>query len=179
MKKKILFLIIFVLGVSLSSCSFLGLNTHSYNDHDTCDNLVKELTDLLSDKDNDGLKELFAPRLSKNIPSFDEDIQDFIDYYDGEFVSLVGMVTTSERSDFDYEEKNYGMEYSVVTSTDTYNFHIFYVEKDSRNKDDIGIIYLYVLKLSEDEYPEKKYFGDINGSQDGIFVAFPHMLPEE
>lgn len=100
-------------------------------------------------------------------------------YYDGEVKSIEGRVTTGEYSDWDYEEKHHVLEYSVVTSNDTFRFFIHYVETDSRSKDNIGITSLYVLKLSEDKYPNERYCGNINGSYEGIFVAFPNMLPEE
>lgn len=38
---------------------------------------------------------------------------------------------------------------------------------------------MYVLKLSEDEFPDKIYGGSLNEVQDGIYVAYPHELPKD
>ena len=38
---------------------------------------------------------------------------------------------------------------------------------------------MYVLKLSEDEFPDKIYGGSLNEVQDGIHVAYPHELPKD
>ena len=96
----------------------------------------------------------------------------------GQCESIIGSVTTGEYSNWDYEEKHHSVTYTVVTSADTFRFRIFLSEKDSRSKDNIGITRLYVLKLSEDEYPNELYVGALV-SEDGIHVAYPHELPKD
>ena len=56
-------------------------------------------------------------------------------------------------------------------------FSAYIIEKDSRNSKNIGISYLYILKKSEDEYPDLIYFGGLY-PKDGIHVAYPHELPD-
>lgn len=53
--------------------------------------------------------------------------------------------------------KKHQLEYTIVTNEDTYRFVIYYVVKDSRANNNIGINSMYVLKLSEDEFPDKIY----------------------
>ena len=96
----------------------------------------------------------------------------------GQCESIIGSVTTGEYSNWDYEEKHHSVTYTVVTSADTFRFRIFLSEKDSRSKDNIGITRLYVLKLSEDEYPNELYVGALV-SEDGIHVAYSHELPKD
>ena len=174
MKRVLLSFIIISIIICLTGCALFS-GTNVYGDHERCDKLMEDLTSSLLQKDNEKAKKLFAPRLYSD-SMFDSNLQSLIDYYSGETQSINGGVDTGEHSDFNYEEKHHGMEYIVVTDVDTFRFSIVFIEKDTRNKNDVGIINLYVLKLSEDEYPDERYFGALI-STDGIHVAYPHELP--
>ena len=165
-------LLIFVLcGCDLSK------RTNIYGDHETCDYLMKRLTNYLTNDDFDNAKKLFAPRLYLD-DDFDNNLNSLIDYYDGETKDIRGLVDTSDYSNYDYAKKEHLLEYRIETTTDIYRFSINYVEKDTRTKKNVGITCLYVLKLSEDEYPNKRYAGALHAT-DGIHVAYPHELPED
>ena len=174
--KKLLFIILMIFTIGLTSCSIFSSNI-VYGDHEKCDKLMEDLTTYLLQKDSEKAKKLFAPRLYSD-SMFDSNLESLIDYYSGETQSINGVVDTGEYSNYDYEEKHHGMEYKVVTDVDTFRFSIVFIEKDSRTKNNVGIINLYVLRLSEDEYPDKSYFGALI-STDGIHVAYPHELPSE
>ncbi|MGM9972113.1 MAG: DUF5104 domain-containing protein [Anaeroplasmataceae bacterium] len=174
--RKILVILFMVLSISLTSC--FDLSDENYmDDHEYCDMLMENLTTYLAEEKTEELKKMFAPKLY-SISTFDEDLQALIDYYNGKCESIIGRVTTGEYSNWDYEEKHHGLEYTVITNVDTFRFRIFLYEKDSRSKDNVGITRLYVLKLSEDEYPDERYVGALI-SEDGIHVAYPHELPED
>lgn len=175
MKKLLCLLLMVFVVLGLTSCDILS-SDHIYDDHLRCDKLMEDLTSSLLQKDSDKAKELFASRLYSN-PMFDSDLQSLIEYYSGETESINGVVDTGEYSNYDYEEKHHGLEYNVVTNVDTFRFSIVYIEEDSRTKENVGIINLYVLKLSEDDYPDESYFGALQ-STDGIHVAYPHELPK-
>lgn len=87
------------------------------------------------------------------------------------------MVTTGDYANYNYQEKHHELVYSVVCEGEIFRFRILYIEKDSRNSKNIGISYLYILKKSEDEYPDLTYFGGLY-PKDGIHVAYPHELPD-
>ena len=174
--RKILVILLTVLSISLCSCNSL-FNSNHMDDHEYCDMIMKNLTTYLAEENTNELKKLFAPKLY-DISTFDDDLQNLIDYYDGQCESIIGSVTTGEYSNWDYEEKHHSVTYTVVTSADTFRFRIFLSEKDSRSKNNIGITRLYVLKLSEDEYPNELYVGALV-SEDGIHVAYPHELPKD
>ena len=177
--RKIMTVVILIFGLlSLTSCDLFSGRTISNDDHETCDRLMETLTTYVLDGDVEKTKSLFASRLYE-LETFNKDLDDLIDYIDGDFGKLGGRVTTGEYSNWDYEEKHFSLEYSVITSSDTFRFMIHYVLKDSRSVNNVGITSLYVLKISEDEFPNERYCGNINGSYDGIYVAFPHMLSEE
>lgn len=175
MKKLILYLIVFSSLLFITSCSLVK-TSDIYDDHTRCDKLMENLTSYLEKDDFDNAKALFAKRLYE-IESFDDDLNDLINYYSGETKTINGLVDTGEYSNFDYEERHHGMEYDVETSDDIFRFNIIYIEKDTRSKNNVGIISLYVLKLSEDEYPNDRYVG-ASISTDGIHVAYPHELPD-
>lgn len=169
--KKILVILLMVISISLTSCDSL-FNSNYMDDHEYCDMIMENLTTYLEKKNTEELKKMFAPKLYDS-STFDEDLKSLIDYYEGECESLMGTVTSGEYSNWDYEEKHHGIVYTVVTSVDTFRFRIFLYEKDSRSKDNVGITKLYVLKLSEDEYPNEIYGG---ASDEGIHVAYPNII---
>ena len=174
MKKLISCLIVFSLFF-ITSCSFFG-SSDIYDDHTRCDKLMENLTSYLEKDDFDNAKALFAKRLYE-IESFDDDLNDLINYYDGTASSINGRVTTGDYSNYNYQEKHHGLEYTIVTNIDIFRFSLDYVEKDSRDSKNVGIINLYILRLSEDEYPDRRYGGALI-STDGIHVAYPHELPD-
>ena len=175
MKKLILYLIVFSSLLFITSCS-LFKTSDIYDDHTRCDKLMENLTSYLEKDDFDNAKALFAKRLYE-LETFDDDLNDLINYYDGTSSSINGMVTTGDYSNYNYQEKHHGLEYTIVTNIDTFRFRIRYIEKDTRDDNNVGIVSLYVLKLSEDEYPNDRYVG-ASISIDGIHVAYPHELPD-
>jgi len=175
MKKLILYLIVFSSLFILTSCSLFKISD-IYDDHTRCDKLMENLTSYLEKDDFDNAKALFAKRLYE-LETFDDDLNDLINYYDGTAKSINGMVTTGDYSNYNYEEKHHELVYSVVCESEIFRFRILYIEKDSRNSKNIGISYLYILKKSEDEYPDLTYFGGLY-PKDGIHVAYPHELPD-
>ena len=174
MKKLISCLIVFSLFF-ITSCSFFRASD-IYDDHTRCDKLMENLTSYLEKDDFDNAKALFAKRLYE-LETFDDDLNDLINYYDGTASSIKGMVTTDDYSNYNYQEKHHELVYSVVCESEIFRFRILYIEKDSRNSKNIGISYLYILKKSEDEYPDLTYFGGLY-PKDGIHVAYPHELPD-
>ena len=175
MKKLILYLIVFSSLFILTSCSFFGASD-IYDDHTRCDKLMENLTSYLEKDDFDNAKALFAKRLYE-LETFDDDLNDLINYYDGTASSINGRVTTGDYSNYNYQEKHHGLEYTIVTNIDIFRFSLDYVEKDSRDSKNVGIINLYILRLSEDEYPNDRYVG-ASISTDGIHVAYPHELSD-
>ena len=175
MKKIMLYLIVFSSLFILTSCS-LFKTSDIYDDHTRCDKLMENLTSYLEKDDFDNAKALFAKRLYE-LETFDDDLNDLINYYDDTAKSINGMVTTGDYSNYNYEEKHHELVYSVVCEGEIFRFRILYIEKDSRNSKNIGISYLYILKKSEDEYPDLIYFGGLYPT-DGIHVAYPHELPD-
>ena len=175
MRRIFLYLIVFSSLFILTSCSFFGASD-IYDDHTRCDKLMENLTSYLEKDDVDNAKALFAKRLYE-LETFDDDLKDLINYYDGTASSINGRVTTGDYSNYNYQEKHHGLEYTIVTNIDIFRFSLDYVEKDSRDSKNVGIINLYILRLSEDEYPDRRYGGALI-STDGIHVAYPHELPD-
>ena len=175
MKKMYILLLFISFVLFMTSCGFSN-NENVYDDHIKCDNLMTDLVNKLAEKDSESVKKFFAPKLYE-IESFDDDLNNLINYYDGNAKSINGMVTTGDYANYNYQEKHHGLEYTIVTNIDTFRFRIRYIEKDTRDDNNVGIVSLYVLKLSEDEYPNDRYVG-ASISTDGIHVAYPHELPD-
>ena len=173
MKRTVSFLLLICSSLFLFSCTLFPVS-NVYSDHEKCDKLMEKLSLSLTNNDFTCAKTFFSPILY-DMDGFASDLQSLIDYFDGDVDTIKGRVDSGEYSNYDYEEKHHCLEYTIITNVDTFRFSLNYIEKDSRDKNNVGIKSLYVLKLSEDEFPDDRYTGDIE-SIDGIHVAFPHVI---
>lgn len=114
MKKLLSILIIFF--TLLTSC-FCDFDYNYMDDHDFCDLIMERLPTAFHDKNKSDAKKLFASKLY-SISSFDNDLQDLIDYYEGETESIVRNITTGEHANLDYNLKRHPLRYKVNSTID-------------------------------------------------------------
>lgn len=81
MKKMYILLLFISFVLFMTSCGFSN-NENVYDDHIKCDNLMTDLVNKLAEKDSESVKKFFAPKLYE-IESFDDDLNNLINYYDG------------------------------------------------------------------------------------------------
>ena len=83
MKKMYILLLFISFVLFMTSCGFSN-NENVYDDHIKCDNLMTDLVNKLAEKDSESVKKFFAPKLYE-IESFDDDLNNLINYYDGKY----------------------------------------------------------------------------------------------
>ena len=131
----------------------------------------EKLITAIQNKNKIAVKELFAKNKIANIENFDDAINALFTYYDGEYVSFknkgVGMFSGKDRSG---KYKYFSMSYDVTTTARVYRFGIKWYITETKDKNDVGIWFLYILKFEDDPYPQFSYGGDGLGTY-GINVG--------
>lgn len=152
--------------VALTSCivliccmfTFAGCLPWFFVDTDT-DAAKKDLEKIikcLENNDHDGVKNLFAANRISDIEDFDDDIDELLIYYDGELVSYqTDFPSTQDDIDGKLRRKWFIITADVVTTTDTYFFSMYWCEKDTSDKNNVGIWTLYIFNIKDN--PDKKY----------------------
>jgi hypothetical protein len=167
MSKALIYLL--TIGVVfLVSCNF-------ESDDEIAEDNLEKLLSAIQSEDVNRVKSLFASNISSEIESFDSSVTDLIEYYDGVVDSYTtgGLGTETDR-DSGIEKKWFNMSYDVTTTEDIYRVAIIWYVKDTSDSGNVGIWSLYILRFSEDEYPEMSYGGDGLWTN-GIHVGVPNI----
>lgn len=175
-KRKITNIAVVILSIVCmifaTSCSGLFLETDG---GDAESNMVKLLI-CLQKEDRSAIKALFAPNKIADIEDFDEDIDDLLSYYNGEYLSYGsgGVGTTTDR-DHGNVVKYYDISYDVTTTADVYRFHLIWYVKYTADVGNVGIWSLSIIRFDDDPDPESSYRGDGSWTN-GINIGKIHVL---
>ena len=176
MKRRIIKIAVIILSVVCmifaTSCFGFFFDT----DENDANKKKVELLDSLQSGDHSKIKALFAPNKIADINDFDEDIDELLSYYKGEYLSFEkgGPMTLTDKH---YGEviKYYDMSFDVTTTEDKYRFSIIWCVKCTFDKDNVGIWSLNIIRFDDDADPKASYRGD--GSQTpGINIGRIHVL---
>ena len=175
MKRKIINIAVIILSVVCmifaTSCFGFFIDT----DESDANTKKVELLDSLQSGNHSAIKKLFAPNKIADIEDFDEDIDELLGYYKGEYVSYdksgPGTITDKHYGDV---IKYYMMSFDVTTTEDKYRFGIIWYVEYTADKGNVGIWSLSVIR-AEDDPNSFSYWGD--GSQTlGINIGKIHVL---
>lgn len=152
----------------LVSCNF-------ESDSEISENNLEKLLTAIQSEDINQVKQLFAPNISTQIDDFDSSVVELLNYYDGIFDTYTtgGLGSEVDRNS-GVEKKWFNMSYDVTTTEDIYRIAIIWYVKDTSDSGNVGIWSLYILRFSEDEYPEMAYGGDGLWTN-GIHVGVPNI----
>lgn len=138
-------------------------------DQDLANGKMRLLIRCLEANDKEGFKKLCAKAQMEQSTTYESDIDDLFTYYEGVYISKVGLVSTEQDLDEFPTFKKLNISYDVTTSIGTFRFCIGWCIRDNKIPDNSGIWYLYILKSEEDDYSEKWYEGD------GTFTSGIHI----
>lgn len=137
-------------------------------DDEIADENMNKLIEYLDAKDKEEIKKLFAPNIVAQIDKFDESVEELLEYYQGDFISLDRhAVGTTDSKDGNHVRKELDMSFDVLTTENKYRIGILWQVKDTLDKDNIGITSLYILEFNKDPYPNYVYR---SGGEIGINV---------
>ncbi|MDE7454416.1 MAG: DUF5104 domain-containing protein [Clostridia bacterium] len=148
-------LLFVIVAVSLCGCIWSKTNAEAAKDN------LEQLISCLEDNDHNRVKALFAPSRISNIEDFDRDIDELLDYFDGEFVShdFRGPATFDD-IDNGIKKKWFIISANITTSKGEFWVAMYWCDLDTENKDNVGIWSLYIFNHEDNPsndfsfYPE-------------------------
>ena len=151
MIKKIKFIILIVVIISLSSCTFLGERLPDDTGKKS-DARLEQIIKIINKKDKEAMKNIFSENALNEAIDIDERIIYLFDFIDGEIISWGKHIgaSSSESVNHGKREKSSMAWYNV--DTDNQQFLIAFIEWliDTENPENVGVYMLYVIK-SEDK----------------------------
>ena len=155
MKKYLIIILICLIGISSSGCAVTQVLENKADNQKHAEEVSKKLIRYINEKDVDGIEQLFN-QYSRNEKKLRKDIEDFLDYIDGEIeeynFNYRGDVSSSIRNgNWTKQETETKLE-NIITDTEK-KYHIYYGEYMiyTEDKDKEGIVYLIL-------YDENKEF---------------------
>ncbi|MCD8040081.1 MAG: DUF5104 domain-containing protein [Clostridia bacterium] len=161
MKKIITIIFTTLLSIMMFSAAGCDLLFEESDDKDA-DNKFESFVQCLDNNDYDGIKSLFSQNIVADTATFDNDLDELLNYYDGDYVSYFPQLHGSGRDkDSGIEKKWYTMSYDVTTSEDIYRMAFIWYAKDTGDSGNVGIHSFYIIKAEDDpNYPQYSYGGD-------------------
>ena len=176
MKRKIINIAVIILSVVCmifaTSCFGFFIDT----DENDADAKQVKLLDSLQSGDHSKIKALFAPNKIADIENFDEDIDELLGYYKGEYVSYgTGGTVVDKDKHYDDVIIYYDMSFNVTTTEDKYRFSIIWYVEYTVDKGNVGIWNLSVIRFDDDPDQKSSYRGDGSWTN-GISIGRIHVL---
>ena len=155
MKRYLIIILICLIGISSSGCAVSQVLENKADNQKHAEEVSKKLIRYINEKDVDGIEQLFN-QYSRNEDKLRKDIEDFLDYIDGEIeeynFNYRGDVSSSIRNgNWTKQETETKLE-NIITDKEK-KYHIYYGEYMiyTEDKDKEGIVYLIL-------YDENKEF---------------------
>lgn len=144
------FILILCSAFMIGGCLFTGF------DSDAAREDLESLIKCMENDDHDGVKNLFAANRISDIEGFDEDIDELLLYFDGEFVSHnFDLPSTDDDIDGKLRRKWYIISADIVTTTGKYFLCSYWCEKDTSDKNNVGVWSIFIFNHNDN--PDKDY----------------------
>ena len=171
-----IFILTLISTVTLSGCLPVFQNDSDYKIEERN---FKILSESLKSRDKEQIKEMFAPDMIAKKENFDSEIEEFMNYYEGEFISCDNRaVSIINDTNNGHTTKDFEMSRDIITSEDKYRFALKWRVADNKIEGNIGVWSMYVIRYGDDAYNDYTYWGD--GSwESGITVGKSFDLAEK
>ncbi len=147
MKKYLIIILICLIGISSSGCAVTQVFENKADNQKHAEEVSKKLIRYINEKDVDGIEQLFN-QYSRNEKKLRKDIEDFLDYIDGEIedydFNYRGEISSSIRDGKWTRQKTQTKLENIITDTGKKYHHISFSEYViyTDDKDKIGITIL-------------------------------------
>lgn len=158
--RKLIISSILILGILfLSSCSLENIRTEMLNrdsDDLKANARFEQVIEAIKNKDKGNLKTLFSPKALGEVDDFDGNMNDLLDFFEGEVESWKKSSgpTVFESNDHGHVKKEVSSYYYVNTDKQKYFFLLQDYPVDTDHPDNVG---LYLLLIVKAEDREKNY----------------------
>lgn len=132
--------------MSLSSCEIFRGEYREQRE-------VEKLIDNVEKRDVEGVREMFAPNIVKNLTDFDQQIEALFDYYEGTYekTTLFSCDGGGLNSNFSYIRYSSLVKWTIKTTEHYYYINMLWYYMDDLDSDNIGI---WNLQLQECSTPD-------------------------
>lgn len=161
MKKSIICIVILIfslLTISLTSCMI-------DNTEELCNKKLETIISSLENNDAEAIKNLFSTNAINSDEAFDEKVNQFIAFFEGEYQSY------EDDGVFTHEDVDYGkyivyheIPYNVFTTKYVYRIAFKWYSKDDYDRNNLGISSLYVKRVDLNSNLDYSYLGDISNT---------------
>ena len=161
MKKSIICIVILIfslLTISLTSCMI-------DNTEELCNKKLETIISSLENNDAEAIKNLFSTNAINSDEAFDEKVNQFITFFEGEYQRY------ENDGLFSSEDINYGkyieyhrIPYDVFTTKYVYRIAFKWYSKDDYDSNNLGISSLYVKRVDLNTDLHEVYWGDVSNT---------------
>ena len=161
MKKSIICIVILIfslLTISLTSCMI-------DNTEELCNKKLETIISSLENNDAEAIKNLFSTNAINSDEAFDEKVNQFITFFEGEYQRY------ENDGLFSSEDINYGkyieyhrIPYDVFTTKYVYRIAFKWYSKDDYDSNNLGISSLYVKRVDLNTDLHEAYWGDVSNT---------------
>lgn len=149
---KFKFIIIPILLVLLC---FNGCTTGMISQNKAARIIMDDLLEAIENDDAEAVKALFAPDVINSTPTIDTDIQEMLDYFEGNIISRERMGTPAGGESIDNGELTFSRIGNarcgaVVTDVATYRISFAAILVNKKNKDSEGLWRIWIGKSDDD-----------------------------
>ena len=147
MKKYLIIILICLIGISSSGCAVSQVLENKADNQKHAEEVSKKLIRYINEKDVDGIEQLFN-QYSRNEDKLRKDIEDFLDYIDGEIedydFNYRGEISSSIRDGKWTKQETQTQLENIITDTGKKYYQIAFCEYViyTEDKDKIGIALL-------------------------------------
>ena len=165
MKRFFCLVLTVIIMLSLTSCS-LGnrMKNILFEDNNSIANSTFEkVVESIKNKDSDKLISLFSPNI-KNTADLSEDAHNLIEFVKGNIISFSDArdsgVGASYHSEHGKKQKILDSSFTIITEIDKYYLSIFECTHNDFDKDNVGIISIYVIGSDQWNSDDPVYRGN-------------------
>ena len=181
MKKTITILITLLFAIC-GILSLIGCSFDYSSDTETSKKNLEQLIDCMGKKDRDGVKALFAPKRISDIEDFDDDVDELLSYFVGDFVSHdFNLPATFDDIHKGDKRKWYIIGANVTTTSGVYRFSMYWCQEDTTDKSNIGIWSLFIFNHNDNPLYDFSFYGDSDWDdpdRKGIYIVQPYKYIE-
>ena len=142
-------------------------------DSDAARKDLESLIKCMENDDHDGVKNLFAANRISDMEGFEEDIDELLLYFNGEVTSIKSSGTMTDNDvNGNIRKKWYVVGGDIVTTTDTYFLCSYWCEKDTSDKNNVGIWSIFIFNHNDNPDRDFSFYPGEWGDEvmDGIHI---------
>ena len=169
-KKHILLSFLVCTVLLFSACALPDSETSEWGPHtsllnrdsDGTEQMLGQLLSAVETRDIATMQEMFSQNTAAENPDLEEQISEFLDFFDGTEVSCKFWGSaTSESRDSGVSIKETHASYDIVTTAGEYRLAMMFYTNDNASPENVGMYSIYIAK-AEGTDPEMAFWGDRN-----------------